>query len=426
MRISIILEYYAILCLCMSPLSLGMVFYLHRRTNVLDRFEAWLDKVVPPKTAPARPEPSPAKPEKKQEQAQPSPSSGLPTLELLIGDKYYCALDSKQRRENLQMPVFFTDNDFVGSVDVSKGRNIFTARHCGKVTVRYGMSEMDPGNNAYLIKINSPSGEWSADEVHGMIIRKATMNDAVTQIADAGMIEENGAAGTADIAVSRGEFDRIILRHDSQGRVTQSIHRVRKGDEEDVKKKIADRFEKLDTKSDSEFSIWVSRTINRDEDKIDSFVIARTDNDSRLLVCFSPVWRDNCSRMEFEDNVHMTQKMFNRMMPDLDDVEFTFTPEEPVKKESIFKTPEPKPAEETAEPEETAFQEEPVDESFDTEGPELEFDEPEPGPAEEEGQTEYEFEPEDADAGEEGPGEPEYAEMDPQSELDYEDYDDNM
>ena len=61
-----ILVYYAILCLCMMPISIIVMVHMYKK-GLLKRFDAWLDSIIEPNAKKEEPKPEP-EPEPKEEE----------------------------------------------------------------------------------------------------------------------------------------------------------------------------------------------------------------------------------------------------------------------------------------------------------------------------------------------------------------------
>jgi len=137
-----ILEYYAILCLAFMPVNVVLMIILSRRTSLLTRIDAFIDRILPPepkKENKDEPKKDTAPSEEKKETAPAVPTeeeirrmSGISSFEILVGETYRCHLNFQNRGGSYGEMVWYNDNEFVGDISES---GVFKGKKVGRSNI---------------------------------------------------------------------------------------------------------------------------------------------------------------------------------------------------------------------------------------------------------------------------------------------------
>lgn len=391
MSITAILQYYAIISLTMMPISVGLVIYLSRKTDILDRMDDALDKLTGKKkeTKDNKKEPEketkPTPAEDKKEEPIPE-LEGIASFRLPVGDIYYCELGSQNRVERLYTPQWETSNDFIGKIDEN---GVFSALKAGTVTVTVKKKDdpFDEGSTVYQILVTPLNEGWFAEGVFNAILQRKKKDDVLRLLSTRKITSET--PGKKIIRYDAGAEDRsLTIQFNANGEIARAAFSMRNSGNryiEELEKELAERFEPVPLKSGKGVSIWMHRDSNAEHDEVDGYAFIRNSQGRPAVLGIAQAWREYGEVEEFLKNIGMTLKLFSDCLPEEKPVAIeaepaakdgTSTPgngtakeTEPEKKEEIQPTAKTEsespatPTEEKESPEDVAAQPAPPDET---------------------------------------------------------------
>ena len=328
-----ILEYYAILCLCCMPISIPLLVVLYRKTGILQKVDAridkWLGNVKPtPQNAqgndaehgdgPKAQEKEPMTEEEIMEK------SGISCFAVCIGDNYFCRKNSQMYNGNHRLHElgWITDNFFVGKAD---DKGFFQSNHAGVVNV-FCYQKDDPMANTmqcYSITVLPTDPDWFPGRIAGHVVAKTAKTEILRLALKSKwkIVSETPAKGL--IVFERVQHcRRLTLQFDSQERLERAA--VLLGDPSgkaiaDIGKELAERFERVRLTKDTQ-QVWIHRVIDESKDEVDAYAYLAWNRNGTVLG-FSQAWREYGDVEEFVLNVGMAP----RLLADC----IGFTPSEP-------------------------------------------------------------------------------------------------
>ena len=386
-----ILQYYAMLNLTLTPLSLILMVYLARRTNLLDKVDKIVDKIIP-----ERPEQTPG------ETIQPTQTekqyiegldamSGIASFKILVGENYQCHLNYQNRGGSFGGMVWFNDNDFVGEI---REDGLFKSKKAGTAKI-YCTSKghaYESGVQAYSIQVIPKDDNWFVDRIIEAISERVPRADMKVKNLRRKILRENlekrtvtyvglPAEGTVSLALQYDKLDtleRAVYCFQNNEKNRKKIHA-----------NLMDRFEKLKLQKAGPLQLWIHQIIDTDHQEVDIYAII-AENGEELYLGIGQNWREYGEKEEFIDNIRLAGRQFADLVPVRfpDEIKAVKEEENRVEEEEeiVRNNPEGDVLNEIGtEPE----QKEPlVEEPEETTAPEEQIEEPEPEPETEEGTIE--------------------------------------
>lgn len=159
MMIRTILEYYAIICLILSPVTTAVMIYLYRKKNLSGLIDRFVDEKIlgKGKAAPS------GGPETGMEE-------GVPCLTMKPGDSYQCLLNELEISQIGQQFLWSSSSGFVG--EVSEIGGLFSARRAGTTYIECG------GQRIYKVRVRPRNGRWFADMTLNLLMERTGFEKA--------------------------------------------------------------------------------------------------------------------------------------------------------------------------------------------------------------------------------------------------------
>ena len=308
---SAILYYYALLCLTLMPVSIIMMIILARRTNLMERVNTVVDKILPP-----QPEDAPASTKEEIAEAQQVVEnvrvlSGVSVFKIRVGEKYQCHLNFQNRGGSYGEMVWFNDNEFVGKVS---SNGLFKSSKAGLSNI-YCVSKghaYEAGVQAYAIEVVPSDAEWFVDKLISQVSKRLPKQDVlVANIArkifderpEQSIIHYAGlpVEGTFSMAVQFDELNTLVRGCYTIQKTRENLNAITAN--------LNDRFEQVKIKGAPEMTVWIHQIIDNDHQEVDIYAILRTCEDY-LLLCVGQSWREYGEKEEFLDNIQMAGRQF--------------------------------------------------------------------------------------------------------------------
>ena len=322
--IEAILQFYAVTTLLALPFSFIAIVILYKKTNLIQRLNARIDKMIERKYSGGQPEQKNPDGEKAlqgspAQQTKDIPEkSGISCFSIPRGGNYFCRQTSMSADKEIYNVVWFTDNAFVGSVDKE---GLFEARHEGTVNVfrRRVNDAFDQGAQSYRITVRPETDQWECEKIYANVINRRLRADVLSQEAGRKILVEKETIRSIEFYPS-GNQKRLIYQFDEEGRVERAVVMLRNNDSgkqlEALRKGLDERLEKVSIKK-NRYELWVRRNINIEHDEIEAFAwIKEIPHKSIVLVAFSNTWREYGEVEEFLLNIEMTQRLFLDIIPE--------------------------------------------------------------------------------------------------------------
>ena len=391
LSVSEILQYYAVLCLSLAPLNILLVYLLYKYTNLIERFDRFLDKLFTKKGKKAEVQP---KPQDEKTTGEPEPKkpvdipelSGVSCFSLPVGQIYYCRLNSQERSAGFYPLRWFTSNEFLGKVDEE---SVFTAHKAGVVDV-YSCrknDDFDHGAHAYRITVVPRNPKWTAQTAIELLLNRAERPKVLAAYMGSKIVQNDPAKRLLGFHQA-GVFEKVLFQFDATDNLERAVLLVsaRKGEPltealNNIIGEMADRFDEVTLTSGEGIRLWIHRLIDEEHDEVDIYAYMRKSASvkGQWVLCIGQTWREYGEIDEFLLNIKMCEKMFADCLPNEDYIHVqTNLPVIPVQ--------ESKSTEDDAE-EKEEHEEKPVNEN------DSEPDENHPSTGEPEAQDESENEP---------------------------------
>ena len=328
-----ILEYYAILCLCLMPVDLMVMIYLARKTDYLERLDRYIDKLI--SKAPAEEKKEEGKKgekaeDKKDEGPQQTPDendelerAGVSIFCLPVGEEYVCRLSSQNRMELLYGTEWFSSNKFIGDIEVVDDEYVFRARKAGSAIVSHRQLNHleDPGAQAYKIivipMVEYPMLDTLLDRLQKGVVLAGLNEEIAGRKINASIPEKNlyfFGAGRED----RG----LTLQFGSGGALERFVIALNCEEIDDIiKEALTERFTRIVRKDEpKDESLWVHKYIpeqaEEDEAEIDVYCFLKRTLAFGWVLAVGRMWREYGQQAEFLLNISMAERMFYDCLPD--------------------------------------------------------------------------------------------------------------
>ena len=325
-----ILNYYAILCLILSPISIWLFITLYRKTDVMDKVDKFIDKLLGIKEQPAEEQKKPEEPEKKEISKRGNlEMSGVAIFNLQVGDIYYCRKSTQHFSENIHEIVWSTDNEFIGEIDED---GLLTTKHTGELNVFCARKDnpFDSAVQAYNINVFPMSEDWFAQWLLDAINNKSKKSDILAKNIKQKLVSENPFARTITYEYS-GPAKRLILEFDEKDLLDKGVFILRDCTKENLdalKVQLNERFEKVKLQNE-ETEIWIHRIIDEAHNEVDVYAMLKIIKGKDTILGFSHTWREFGEIEEFLLNINMASQNFKACI-DLKKEELKLEKENPV------------------------------------------------------------------------------------------------
>ena len=198
-----ILEYYAIITLIASPISILGFVILYRKTNMISRIDKFVDRLLGIKGSAL----ADAKPEEKEDKPDPYPNdaaemSGIACFNLDVDDVYFCRRNAQLLNGNIHETVWSCDNEFFGEIDE---RGILKSKKAGTVNIFCARKD-DPfasAIQAYSINITPTNNNWFGQWLSDAVLRRMKKTDVLARNIKRKIVSENPQI---PMTSSKGEY----------------------------------------------------------------------------------------------------------------------------------------------------------------------------------------------------------------------------
>lgn len=313
-----ILEYYAILCLALTPLTLMTTIILARRTTLFDRIDNFLDRILPP-----NPKGRTATDDEKKDiiknsipEQQVREMSGISTFEIQVGEKYQCHLNYQNRGGSYGEMVWFSENDFVGRVNE---RGLFVGSKAGLCNI-YCVGKgnaYESGVQAYCIKVVPRLQNWFGDTLIELVSSKRSRMDMLACNIKRKIIREDPKSNLIVYAGLPYEISSTIaLQFDDAGNLLRGAYKIRNEAEltDKVIKALEERFEKIETSGPENVKVFIHQFADKSHEEVDLYATVTEEGDT-LYLAVGQTWRDYGEKEEFIDNINLAVKLFKDIVP---------------------------------------------------------------------------------------------------------------
>jgi len=319
--VSKILQYYAIVCIVCLPLNLILMIILARRTNVLNRIDDLVDRLIPPRTPQGQPAQAPAQAQGVPVVIPSSPDEeeveerSFSCFEIMVQETYQCHLNFQNRGGSYGEMVWYNDNDFVGTIDQN---GLFTGNKIGTVDIFCASksSAFDTGSQAYRINVISRKGPWFADWLIKAVSSRSSKAEVIAKNIKRHIIGENPQKRIISFSAPLGgENVTLTVQFDENNRLLRGCYVIPIDGKETagLYDYLEERCERVKLKESGNYSIWIHQIIDSEHGEVDYYAITK-EYDKRLILAFGQSWREYGEKEEFIDNIKMTVRMFNEIL----------------------------------------------------------------------------------------------------------------
>ena len=319
-----ILQYYAVICLALAPLNILLTFLLYKYTNLIERFDMFLDRHL---AKDGGKEKKKSVPEEKKQQTDKVPAdapkdspelAGISCFNLPVGQIYYCRQSSQGRGGSFYDMRWFVSNEFLGKIDED---GLFTALKAGRIDIFCARrnDDFDTGALAYSVKILPRRPKWTVQRTIDLIAERAKKEKVLETFIDTKIITDDQKKRILAYK-QNGDFEKVILQLDGNLRAERAVYiiRPRKGEElksaiKDILEQIDDRFEAVELEGEG-INYWIHRLIDDEHDEVDMYAYLRKSNSAEAsgawILAIGQTWREYGEIEEFLLNIKMAEKMF--------------------------------------------------------------------------------------------------------------------
>ena len=322
--IKTILEYYAILSLIALPLNIFLFVYLNKKTPLIENFNQWLDKklgVPPPKPA----EPEPAKKdgkeegEGKKEKVIERPKNKTTALfKIPVGDVYHCMTSSIDDDTNRYTLEWFTDNNFLGTID-EKG--VFTSKKTGSVALFFTRKEInsDQPKHAYQIEIVPTNSDWFGNEFLADMECRTLKEKVISKLITRAVLSEKPQQKSITY-IGVGDYSELTVQFNMYSELERVLYVLQKHVKtDDIVRELDERFEEAKLNGTG-IRVWTRRNKKdrvKEIDEVILYAFLRETISGQRYLGISQSWRDFSDINEFLENIKMAEKTFSEIMPDI-------------------------------------------------------------------------------------------------------------
>ena len=313
-----ILEYYAMLCIILMPFAFGILIYLSKKTSAIERLNRFLDRILgleEAKTPPA----SDKKEEKKDENTdekkaeEDDEKSGIIKFNILVGDTYFCRVDSVDTSKMTKGLSWFSTNRFVADIDKESGK--LTAKKNGSAIIIYTDKNVDydPGRSLYNISVVQRNPDWFADRAIELLYKDALRDEVANAFIDRKILSESKVKKTVTYEGLGGE-KKIVFQFSSGNRLRRVLWEFDQGNvKEDERggyfgEELDQRFEKVEGKGD--VTIWIREYVDERRDEVQFYAFAKRTSRKTVILGIGKTWREYGDVEEFLMNISMCEKTF--------------------------------------------------------------------------------------------------------------------
>lgn len=309
-----ILQYYAIFCLCFSPINILLLVLAYRYTDITIKINRMIDKIlgIKPKEKPKTDE---EKREEKEQKTDKEEETGVAVFKLPVGETYHCKHNPQQAGNSLYDIGWFTDNEFLAKID-SEGK--LTTEKAGHVNVFYYRHDdsFRNGTQAYSIELIPSNEKWFAQWMIDAVIKKMDEPSMLKANIQRKIQKEIPAKG---IIKYEGETNlkNIVLQYDKKRILQRGAFMFRQKESaltEEIEKELNERFERVPLKG-TQSQVWIHRLEDDARNEVDAYCYIKTLSDGAFAFGIGQAWKQNSDINEFLENITMSARMFEEIFP---------------------------------------------------------------------------------------------------------------
>ena len=326
-----ILEYYALLCIILMPFAFAILIYLNKRTAAIERLNRFLDRILGLEEVKI-PSASDKKEEKKDENndekkaEEDDEKSGIIKFNILVGDTYFCRVDSVDTSKMTKGLSWFSTNRFVADIDKDSGK--LTAKKNGSAIIIYTDKNVDydPGRRLYNISVVQKNPDWFADRAIELLYKDALRDEVANAFIDRKILSESKAKKTVTYEGLGGER-KVVFQFSSGNRLRRVLWEFDQGNIKEDKdggffsEELDQRFERVEGKGG--VSIWIREYVDERRDEVQFYAFAKRTSRKTVILGIGKTWREYGDVEEFLMNISMCEKTFADCMEGEPVSEFT-------------------------------------------------------------------------------------------------------
>lgn len=318
--LGMVLEWYAIGVIFLSPISFLYAMYLDKKKNIFGRIDAFVDRLVGAKPEPKKEEQKkPAEGKKEisaKEDKKETPktveddTARLPIINLKPNDSYIFSLNENEARKVGTTRDWRSDNPFAGTID-QDGR--FTADREGEAII--SCSGENGQKNVYRVKITAKATSWSLRHEYDYMTKGKNRNQIRSEYTQNGY---RVVDGNEYMTIDKGGGTQVKWKFDTDGsaRAFLAIMKNTGREEMDEMRREADyRMKEVVKNENTGESQWIHMTGKAEEQTCDFVAILKLLKDGGMAFGASLYWRTDASENEVAMNRDMTYRLFEGMLP---------------------------------------------------------------------------------------------------------------
>ena len=312
-----ILEYYAILCLILMPATIYVLIYLNKKTKAIQKLNSFLDKFLGLENTEKVSQKIEEDTQKKEleTQADADEKSGITSFNILVGDKYFCRVNSTDSTLQMRGISWSTENDFVGKINKKEG--VFTARKKGKVKIYFNDDSDAFSNGVQLYDINvlARKQDWFADNIIDKIYKNALRDEVSALFIDRHIIKENKRNNIVIYEGKNRDEKKIHIQYNAKGEILRALWEIDCSDENtiaELNRNLNERFDNVPGEGD--ISIWIREVIDEKRDEVEIYSFWKKISVNTVFFGIGKTWREYGDVEEFLLNIGMCEKMFSEII----------------------------------------------------------------------------------------------------------------
>lgn len=313
-----ILEYYALLCIILMPFAFAILIYLNKRTAAIEKLNRFLDRILgleEVKTPSAAVKEEEKKDEKDEEKKaeEDDEKSGIIKFNILVGDTYFCRVDSVDSSKMTKGLSWFSTNRFVADIDKDSGK--LTAKKNGSAIIIYTDKNVDydPGRRLYNINVVQKNPDWFADRAIELLYKDALRDEVANAYIERKILSESKTKKTVTYEGLGGER-KVVFQFSSGNRLRRVLWEFDQGNiKEDegggfFSEELDQRFERVEGKGG--VSIWIREYVDERRDEVQFYAFAKRTSRKTVILGIGKTWREYGDVEEFLMNISMCEKTF--------------------------------------------------------------------------------------------------------------------
>lgn len=315
-----VLEWYAIGAIFLSPASFLYAMYLDKKKDVYGKIDKLVDRMLGKEND--KREDGEAKRAKQRKGGgdgeethakadEERSAQSIPTINIKPGEEYRFYLNaSEEARIGMTRRRWTNDNPFAGKID---GEGRFVALREGEATI--GCEGEKGSVSLYKVAVTARTPTWAAREEYELMARRADRKEIREHYYLNGWVT---GGDDAIITASRGDGKNVAWKFSPDGRAAAFLT-TWEGTDEERKTKLANetsqRMKAVVTNAKTGESQWVHMT-GKDAQTCDLVAVILTLTDGRLAFGASAYWRSDASENEVAMNRKLTYRLFDGLLPE--------------------------------------------------------------------------------------------------------------